>query len=707
MPHSHDFRLWPGKPYPLGSTWDGSGTNFALFSAHAEAVELCLFDESGSREIARLPLQEFTHQIWHLYTPDVRPGQLYGYRVHGPYAPTEGHRFNAHKLLIDPYARALRGSIHWHDALFAYQVGSHDDDLSFDTRDSAPFLPKCQVVDDAFTWGRSPKPETAWDQTIIYEMHPRGYTMLHPGVSEADRGTFAGLAHPEVVEYITDLGVTAVELLPIHAFVRDRILVDKGLTNYWGYNSLAFFALDQMYLKRNLIQDFKSYVQVMHDAGIEVILDVVYNHTGEGNHMGPHLSFRGIDNKSYYYLVPESPRYYIDFTGTGNTLNLDHPQVLRMVTDSLRYWTEVMKVDGFRFDLATTLARVNGAVRRDASFLNVVAQDPALSRTKLIAEPWDVGPAGYRVGGFPPGWSEWNDKYRDTVRRFWKGDTGILGELASRISGSSDVYNHLGRRPWASVNFVTAHDGFTLNDLVSYNKKHNHANGEHNNDGHSHNFSWNCGVEGPTSDPEINSLRLRQMLNMMGTLLLSQGVPMITAGDEILRTQQGNNNAYCQDNEISWMPWNEIGAEAGEVLDFTRKLIDLRRRHVVLRRSRFFHGQVIPGTDVRDVVWLRPDGEEMQDGDWHSHSLQSLQVLISGEAGSRFLSDTGRKEPDDTFLLILHAGHRRLRFVTPDTLPGSWKLEIASGAVNRRKDMAYLPGRSFALMRRDQGRSDG
>ena len=705
MPRSHEYRIWPGNPYPLGAMWDGSGTNFALFSANAVAVELCLFDESGSREIARLPLREYTHEIWHSYLPDVRPGQLYGYRVHGPYDPDAGHRFNPHKLLMDPYARAFRGAIHWHDALFAYQVGSPDGDLSFDTRDSAPFMPKCQVVDNAFTWGRSPKPERPWDQTIIYEMHPRGYTMRHPAIPQADRGTFKALAHPEIVEYIRELGVTAVELLPIHAFVRDRHLVDSGLTNYWGYNSIGFFAPDQAYLKRNLLQDFKSYVQVMHDAGIEVLLDVVYNHTGEGNHMGPHLSFRGIDNRSYYYLVHDSPRYYMDFTGTGNTLNLDHPQVMRMITDSLRYWTDVMKVDGFRFDLATSLARVTGTVKRDAAFLEVLAQDPVLSRAKLIAEPWDVGPDGYQVGRFPPGWSEWNDRYRDTVRRFWKGDSGILGDLASRLSGSSDIYNHRGRRPWASINFVTAHDGFTLNDLVSYNGKHNTANGENNHDGHDHNHSDNHGVEGPSDDPAVREARLTQMYNLMATLLLSQGVPMLTAGDELARSQGGNNNAYCQDNEVSWMPWPDLTEESGRMLAFTRRLIDLRRRHIVFRRSRFFHGRPIPGTTVRDVVWLRPDGEEMAESDWHNPHLHSLQVLISGEAGSRFLSPTGQQEPDDSFLLILHAGTRRRRFTVPGGDDGGWKLEIASGKVNRRREMVYLPRRTFALLRRHTERS--
>lgn len=700
MPRSNEYRRWPGKPYPLGATWDGSGTNFALFSAHASSVELCLFDESGTRELAHLPMREFTHEVWHTYIPDIRPGQLYGYRVYGPWAPEAGHRFNHHKLLIDPYARALHGQIHWHDALFGYQVGSPEADLSFDTRDSAPFMPKCKVVDDAFTWGRSGHPERPWDETIIYEMHVRGFTMQHPAVLPDERGTFAGLAHPQIVEYLRDLGVTAVELLPVHAFVRDRHLIEQGLTNFWGYNSLAFFAPDPQMLKRNLLQDFKSYVQVMHDAGIEVLLDVVYNHTGEGNHMGPHLSFRGIDNRSYYCLQHDAPRYYTDLTGTGNTLDLGNPRVMQMVTDSLRYWTTVMKVDGFRFDLASTLMRVDGQLQHAAPFMEVLSQDPALSRTKLIAEPWDVGPDGYQLGGFPPGWSEWNDRYRDTVRRFWKGDGGLLGELASRISGSSDLYHARGRRPWASINFITAHDGFTLHDLVSYNEKHNEANGEGNRDGHSHNHSWNGGEEGPTSDAAIRKLRLRRMRSLMATLLLSQGVPMITAGDELGRTQGGNNNPYCQDNPVSWMPWPELDEDAGTMLTFTRDMIALRRDHVVLRRSRFFHGQEIPGTSVRDVVWLSPEGIEMNDGDWHRGNARSMQVLISGLAGSRFLSDTGQQQPDDSFLLMLHAGSGRRRFQLPEQpADATWSTEIATARITRRRDSVYLPGFTCAVLR--------
>lgn len=700
MPHSRDVRRWPGKPHPLGATWDGSGTNFALFSANATSVELCLFDESGTRELAQIPLGEYTHEIWHTYIPDIRPGQLYGYRVNGPWAPAEGHRFNRHKLLIDPYARALHGQIHWHDALFGYQVGSREADLSFDTRDSAPFMPKCKVVDDAFTWGRSSQPERPWDETIIYEMHARGFTMQHPAVVPAERGTFAGLAHPEIIAYLQHLGITAVELLPVHAYVRDRHLIEQGLTNFWGYNSLAFFAPDPQMLKRNLLQDFKSYVQVMHDAGIEVLLDVVYNHTGEGNHMGPHLSFRGIDNRSYYLLQDDNRRYYRDMTGTGNTLDLGNAHVMRMVTDSLRYWSTVMKVDGFRFDLATTLMRVHGQVNHNAPFMEVLAQDPVLSRTKLIAEPWDVGPDGYQLGGFPPGWSEWNDRYRDTVRRFWKGDGGLLGELASRISGSSDLYDARGRRPWASINFVTAHDGFTLRDLVSYNEKHNAANGEGNRDGHGHNHSWNGGEEGPTTNTQIRALRLRRMRSLMATLLLSQGVPMITAGDELGRTQNGNNNAYCQDNATSWMPWHDLDQEAGAMLSFTREMIALRRRHVVLRRSRFFHGQEIPGTSVRDVVWLHPDGREMGDSDWHAAGSRSMQVLISGQAGSRFLSETGQQEPDDTFLLLLHAGSARRRFQLPMQHAGvDWTTELSSARITRRRDGVYLPGFTCAVLR--------
>ncbi|HLT03319.1 MAG TPA: glycogen debranching protein GlgX, partial [Geminicoccaceae bacterium] len=549
------FRVWPGLPYPLGATWDGFGTNFALFSAHAEKVELCLFDDAGEKEIARIALPEFTHEIWHGYLPDVRPRQLYGYRVYGPYDPEAGHRFNHHKLLLDPYAKAAYGTLRWDDAVFGYRVGDPKEDLSFDDRDSAPFMPKCRVIDPAFTWGRDRPVQRPWHEAIIYEMHVKGFTMRRPDVPEEARGTIGGLSSPSVVDYLRDLGITAVELLPVHSFVHDRHLVERGLRNYWGYNTIGFFAPHPDYLGKGGIGEFKTFVQVLHDAGIEVILDVVYNHTAEGSHMGPTLSFRGIDNKSYYYLM-EDQRYYNDFTGTGNALELRHPDVLRMVTDSLRYWVEEMRVDGFRFDLATTLARVEGQFDEHASFLDAVAQDPVLTSVKLIAEPWDTGMGGYQVGNFPPGWAEWNDQYRDTARKFWKGDEGQLAGFASHLSGSAGLYNHRGRRPWASINFITAHDGFTLRDLVSYNEKHNEANKEDNRDGSDNNNSWNCGVEGPTDDSEIRALRRRQMRNFLATLFLSQGVPMLVAGDEFGRTQGGNNNAYCQDSEISWLDWN-------------------------------------------------------------------------------------------------------------------------------------------------------
>ena len=660
---SPDIRVWPGEPYPLGANWDGSGTNFALFSAHAEKVELCLFDDQGRAETARVTLPELTHEVWHAYLPDVRPGQLYGYRVYGPYEPERGHRFNHHKLLIDPYAKALTGKLRWHDALFGYRVGDPAEDLSFDKRDSARFVPKCQVIDTAFTWGRRLTP-IPWHETIIYELHVRGFTMRHPDVPRADRGTFRGLGSAAVVDHLSKLRITAVELLPVHAFVHDRRLIDAGLHNYWGYNTIGFFAPHPAYIGKGTPNNFKAFVQRMHDAGVEVILDVVYNHTAEGSHLGPTLSFRGIDNKSYYFLIDGKERYYNDFTGTGNALELRHRNVLRMVTDSLRYWVEEMGVDGFRFDLATTLARVGGTYDEHAGFLDAVAQDPVLSAVKLIAEPWDTGHGGYQVGKFPPGWAEWNDQYRDTVRRLWRGDDGQLGAFASRFSGSADIYNRRGRRTWASVDFVTAHDGFTLRDLVSYNEKHNDANQESNHDGSNDNNSWNCGAEGPTDDPEIARLRRRQIRNFLATLLLSQGIPMLLAGDEFGRTQGGNNNAYCQDNEISWLDWEQIDGDGRRLLEFTRRLISLRHEHIVFHRSRFFHADIIPGTAVKDVVWLRPDGQEMRESDWHEATTKAIGVRLSGEAGLIHLTTHGEKEPDDTFLVLVNAapddGHFRL-----------------------------------------------
>ncbi|RRQ20999.1 glycogen debranching protein GlgX [Thiohalobacter thiocyanaticus] len=663
--NSRDYRVWPGLPYPLGATWDGAGTNFAIFSSHAEKVELCLFDASGKQELARIALPEYTHEVWHGYLPDVCAGQRYGYRVYGPYDPAAGHRFNHHKLLLDPYARALSGNLQWHAALFGYELGHKEADLSFDSRDSAAFMPKCVVIDPSYTWGGQPPPVTPWHELMIYEMHVRGFTMQHPEVMESVRGTFEGLCSPAIIDYLTRLGVTAVELLPVHAFVHNHNLVEAGLRNYWGYNSLCFFSPHSDYLSQGNIDEFKTFVQLMHDAGIEVLLDVVYNHTAEGNHLGPTLSLRGIDNQSYYYLMEDDPRYYNDFTGTGNALELRHANVLRMVTDSLRYWVEEMGVDGFRFDLATTLARVNGEYSEQANFLDAVAQDPLLSTVKLIAEPWDTGEGGYQVGNFPPPWAEWNDRYRDCLRRFWRGDPGQLPELASRLSGSSDIYERRGRRPWASVNYVTTHDGFTLQDLVSYDHKHNEANLEDNRDGMDENLSWNGGVEGPTDDDAINRLRRRQRRNLLASLLISQGLPLILAGDEIGNTQHGNNNAYCQDNEVAWLDWEGLSGPDQDLLEFVRRLIQLRRDHLVFHRSRFFHGRSVPGTETRDIAWLRPDGESMTDADWQDGERRTLAFMLSGEAGHYHLTERGAPEYDDTFYVILNASDQAVECRTP------------------------------------------
>ncbi len=669
------FRVWPGQPYPLGASWDGKGVNFALFSQNAEKVELCLFDTEGDKEIARIRLPEHTDDVWHGYLPDVRPGQLYGYRVYGPYEPRRGHRFNHHKLLIDPYAKLMKGDLKWTDAHFGYRIGDAKGDLSFDGRDNAPWMPKCVVVETAFTWGGDRSPGTEWHESIIYETHVRGFTMRRPDVPKTLRGTFAGLATPHVVDYVKSLGVTAVELLPIHAFVHDRYLEDRGLRNYWGYNSIAFLAPHNEYLASGKLAEFKTFVQVMHQAGIEVILDVVYNHTAEGNHLGPTLSFRGIDNASYYRLVVGGERYIFDFTGCGNALNMRHPRVMQLVMDSLRYWVEEMHVDGFRLDLASTLARENGPYDSHSGFLDAVRQDPVLSRVRLIAEPWDVGEGGYQLGGFPPGWSEWNDRYRDTVRRFWRGDDGQRAELATRITGSSDIFGNRGRRPWSSVNFITAHDGFTLRDMVSYNHKHNEANMEGNADGNSDNNSWNCGAEGSSDDPDIRALRLRQTRNFLATLLLSQGVPMFVAGDEFGRSQGGNNNAYCQDSEISWIDWEGIDDDGRALTDFVRKLIALRRDHIVFRRQRFFQGNAIPGTNIRDIVWLRPDGKELSPEDWREYFAQVLGFVLRGEAGEYHLTARGEPQVDNSFLVILNAYHEGIKFAMPLVEPlMDWEL---------------------------------
>jgi isoamylase len=698
-------RLWPGQPYPLGATWDGEGVNFALFSAHAEKVELCLFDANGLREEARIVMPEYTDEVWHLYLPDARPSLLYGYRVHGPYDPANGHRFNANKLLIDPYARSLAGRLRWGDAVFAYRPGSPREDLSFDRRDNARLIPKCRVVEPAFTWGGDRRPQTRWEETIIYELHVRGMTIRHPKVEPAYRGTFRGLASPPVIDYLVELGVTAVELLPVHAAVDERHLADLGLANYWGYNTIAFFSPDPKFLTAGSFDDFKTMVKRLHDAGIEVILDVVYNHTGEGNHFGPTLSLRGIDNASYYRLAANQ-RFYRDDTGTGNTLNLDHPRVLQLVMDSLRYWALDMHVDGFRFDLCAALARENGAYTQGSAFFDAVRQDPALAGLKLIAEPWDVGPEGYQLGNFPPGWAEWNGQYRDTVRRFWKGDEGVVADLASRVAGSSDIFGYRGRRPWASINFFTAHDGFTLQDLVSYNDKHNEMNGEGNRDGHDGNFSWNCGVEGPTEDSEVIVLRDRLKRNFLACLLLSLGVPMLLAGDEIGRTQAGNNNAYCQDNDISWTDWTQRRCEDEDLRRFVAYLIHLRRAHRVFSRPRFFRGEVLSEAGVKDITWLTPAGKEASIEDWRVPFARSLAYVLSGAAGE-FFTPGGQRDIDESFLVMMNAYHEDLDYTFPALAPAmSWEPLVdtaeptglvANGRLYHAGDAYRLRARSLAL----------
>jgi isoamylase len=632
------FRIDDGSPAPLGATFDGKGVNFALFSANATGVELCLFDQQGRRETDRIPLPRRTDQVWHAYVEGLHPGQLYGYRVHGPYDPRHGHRFNPHKLLVDPYARQLFGRVRWHDAVFGYRMGAHRADLTPDRRDSAPMVPKCIVEDPAHQWGDDCPPHRALPDTIIYEAHVKGLTELHPGVPQAIRGTYDALGHPATIEHLVKLGITAIELLPIHAFVDDRFLVEKGLRNYWGYATLAYFAPEPRYLGPSGAIGLKSAIRALHDAGIEVILDVVYNHTCEGNERGPTLSLRGIDNTVYYKLSPENPRFAWDSTGTGNTLNLSHPRVLQMVLDSLRHWVETYHVDGFRFDLASTLARDPHDFNQRAAFLQACLQDPVLNRVKLIAEPWDVGAGGYQVGGFPIGWSDWNDQFRDTIRAFWRSDPGQLPKLAQVMTGSREIFAPSGRQTWASVNFVTAHDGFTLHDLVSYNERHNEANGEDNNDGHAYNLSWNCGVEGPTEDGNVLALRSRQKRNFLATLLLSQGVPMLLMGDELSRTQKGNNNAYAQDNDISWLDWGEDQGDP-ELLAFTQALIALRKRYDAFRRRDFLTGATVPQTKLKDVYWLAPEGREMTTGDWGDGLRRTLGMQLGNDAsdGQRFL----------------------------------------------------------------------
>ncbi len=693
-------RVTEGSPFPLGATWDGLGVNFALFSAHATRVELCLFDERGETEIERIELPEYTDEIWHGYLPDARPGQVYGYRVYGPYEPDAGHRFNPNKLLIDPYAKQLVGKLQWSEALFGYTIGDPDGDLSFDERDSAPFVPKSKVIDPAFTWGEQPRIRVPWEHTVIYEAHLRGISMRHPAVPDRHRGSCAGLTNPELLRHIRELGVSSVELLPVHAFVNDQHLLEKGMNNYWGYNSIGFFAPHPAYLASGRISEFKEMVAHLHDAGLELILDVVYNHTAEGNERGPTLSMRGIDNASYYRLMPDERRYYINDSGTGNTLDLSHPCVLQMVTDSLRYWATEMRVDGFRFDLATILGRHAHGFDERHGFLVACRQDPVLSKVKLIAEPWDCGPGGYQVGGFPPGWAEWNDKFRDNVRAFWKGDRGELAELASRLTASGDLYNQRGRRPFASVNFITAHDGFTLRDVVSYDHKHNEANDENNQDGTDRNLSWNHGCEGATDDPAIRSLRVQQMRNMLATLLFAQGTPMLVAGDEFGRTQHGNNNAYCQDNELSWVDWS-LDDEGRELVAFCQHLIALRHTYPILRRQRFLVGHYNEEIDVKDVTWLAPGGEEMTEEHWHDEEARCMGMLMDGRAQP---SGVKRSGADATLLLLVNAGHEPCNFQLPDVYGGRhWLCLVDTHTAQTdpapvQQQVVELAGRSLQLL---------
>ena len=700
------MRVWPGGPLPLGATWDGEGVNFSLFSEHAEGVQLLLFDEETSGTASTtISLNERTDNIWHAYLPDVRPAALYGYRVLGPYEPQRGHRFNPNKLLIDPYAKAVSGPIRWSDDLYGYIVGDSAEDLSFDSRDSAGAMPKSVVVDPAFTWQDDRAPNTPWNKTVIYEAHVRGMTMRHPGVPEHLRGTYLGIASDPVVDHLLGLGVTAIELMPVHQFIADRQLLARGLTNYWGYNSIAFLAPHVGYATGGLgqqVSEFKSMVRTLHRAGLEVILDVVYNHTGEGNQLGPTLSLRGVDNPLYYRLRPEDPRYYMDYTGTGNSLNILH---LGLVTDSLRYWVTDMHVDGFRFDLAPVLARGYEAGHPSA-FFEIIQQDPVLSQVKLIAEPWDASPDGYQLGRFPTGWAEWNGAFRDCVRRFWRGDPGMVPELASRLSGSSDIYAPSGRRTYASINFVTCHDGFTLTDLVSYDEKHNEANGEDNRDGSDNNFSSNWGVEGPTDAVRIQRARDRMKRNMLATLFFSQGVPMLLGGDEIGRSQQGNNNAYCQDNEVSWFDW-VIGETGWEMYNFVRDLIAVMQSNPILRRRTFFTGEAPPGLHTKDVTWIRPDGAEMTDEDWPTTDRRSIGMLLLGQAADE-VDIRGRSASGDTLLLLLNAGWRSRVYTLPQMeLRGRWEeiLNTAQpGPWSRlvRNDVVNLTSHSVLLLRHNE-----
>jgi isoamylase len=674
------IKTWLGYPYPLGATWLGNGVNFALFSEHATSVDLCLFDSmEAPNENIRIPVTEHTDQVWHIFLPEVRPGQIYGYRVSGPYEPEIGMRFNSSKLLIDPYAKAIAGRVEWGDEMYGYVVGGEAEDLTRDFRDDAWGMPKAVVIDNAFNWDGDRKLGRPLAESVIYEVHVKGFTKLCPSVPPELRGTYAGLGSTWAIDYLKHLGVTAVELLPVHAHIDDKALVDRGLTNYWGYNTIGFFAPEAKYSssgdRGGQVSEFKGMVRNLHAAGIEVILDVVYNHTAEGNHLGPTLAFRGIDNIASYRLRTENPRFYLDFTGTGNTFNLLHPRTLQLVMDSLRYWVLEMHVDGFRFDLASTLARDANGVNKLHAFFEIIHQDPVLSQVKLIAEPWDVGEGGYQVGNFPVLWAEWNGKYRDAMRSFWKGDEGKVGEVAYRLTGSPDLYQHDGKRPYASINFITSHDGFTLTDLVSYNEKHNEANGEKNHDGDNNNLSWNHGVEGPSDDPKINALRERQHRNFLITLFISQGVPMLLGGDEFGRTQNGNNNAYCQDNEISWLNWEKRDEKQNALFEFTRRLIQLRHQHPVFRRPKFFQGRRIRGSEIKDVMWFNPGGNEMSEEDWSLPLARCLGMMLSGDTID-VLNFQGEPIRDDTFLFLINAHYETISFLLPGQEHIEWQLLI-------------------------------
>ncbi len=709
--------LWKGRHYPLGATWTGDGVNFALFSENATGVELCLFDKLGQEETARVAFTEKAGHVWHGFLPELKPGQLYGYRVHGPYEPARGHRFNPNKVLLDPYAKAIAGKVDWSDGMFGYTIGHGEGDLSFDDRDNAASVPKSVVVDASFMWGEDRAPNRRLDESIIYEVHVKGFSKLWDAVPKALRGTYAGLACPQAIEYFKKLGVTAVELLPVHHYITPKHLRDRNLVDYWGYNTMGFFAPEGAFSSvgdaGGQVKEFKAMVKALHAAGLEVILDVVYNHTAEGNHLGPTLSFRGIDNASYYRLVGDNPRYYMDFTGTGNTLNVPHPYVLQLVMDSLRYWVEEMHVDGFRFDLAPALARELHAVSRLSSFFDVIHQDPVISRVKLIAEPWDVGDGGYQVGNFPVLWAEWNGKYRDTVRSYWKGDAGKMGDLAYRLCGSSDLYHWSGKTPTASINFITSHDGFSLRDLVSFNDKHNHANGEDNKDGDNNNHSWNCGHEGLDAPEEVRALRRRMIRNFLATLFLSQGVPMLRGGDEFGATQQGNNNAYCQDNEISWLDWKH-DENAQRQLDFTSQLIRFRKEHPIFRQPHFFKGHDLRGIGMKDLTWINADGSEMTDEAWATGYAKVIGLMLCGDAMNLY-DYRGEAVSDGTFLLFFNAHHEDFDVTMPAHANVSWRVRIDTadekgfvdnGVVLEGGRPLKMVARSFVLLEQTSGTRD-